>query len=913
MAKFLTLDERKSFRESISKLTEFNAQIENSLRKKKDIPLHIRQKVYSMTNCSDMGEAYDVLLDMKEYTQQQYLSQIKDMAPKSLSAFAEYMNPDEPPARHHEFLIEHLEAIEQGDLQRMLLSMPPGHAKPLTLDAPVMMADGSFKPLGDVEVGDEVVSHMNRGQEVTAVHDQGELEVWEINTKSGRTIRCAGDHPFFTTRGWINASELDNHDMLIPSTIGLEDHKHTIEEFALAGAMFAVCDTVYDEYDPNCVNFYFDHSLPRVGESLIEMADRCGIKADFAFRGRAGNCPSRVYFDKSANHTLHNLGIADAIFNKTIPAWVYGGSTEQIYTFLCAMWRTVYTERRRTYWTESHRVYGTFFETIEQAEAVEQLMWRIGINASKRPYEYKARTKKKGYNHYANTITQFNYAVFLPKTEAAKFFVAIEDITNAQNVLPRFPSTMVLPDRVTSTVNTGKTESMRCLTVDLDHSFTVFGLVVHNSTYASHLFPAWYFGRNPKKRYLQAGHTQKFCEDELGKRVRNYIKSEPYHEIFPEISIAHDTSAAGTWAIAKYNGKYVVRAIGQAIAGLRGHIAGVDDPYPTLKEAESATYRQQVVDWFNADFKSRLLPNSPLFVVATRWHPDDLCGVLEEEGKKGTTIPYTIINLPVYCVDPETDPLNRAYGELLWPYFSKAYMSDMKAGLSNKNWNSLYMGNPIPESGNMLKPEWINYWTVLPEGNKSVTISVDSANKATERSDFTVITVWYQYGNDHYLVDLVRRRMEYTEMTNTVELYARKHGADRIIIEDAGTGSQYHIQATNTEHVPPCPVIAVKTNGNSKEFRFDAALPQFEAGHVYFKKDADWLGELEKELFNFPSVTHDDQVDSVSHYLIYRRPKPMYGSVKMNATARAAKQIETDSSKLVRQGKVDMNEAEDAE
>jgi predicted phage terminase large subunit-like protein len=450
-------------------------------------------------------------------------------------------------------------------------------------------------------------------------------------------------------------------------------------------------------------------------------------------------------------------------------------------------------------------------------------------------------------------------------------------------------------------------------------------LVTHNSTYASHLFPAWYLGRNPKKRYLQAGHTQKFCEDELGKKVRNNVKSEAYQKIFPDIHIPQDTSAAATWAIAKYGGKYMVRAVGQGIAGLRGHIAGVDDPYPLLEDAESQTYRDKVYNWFMSDFKTRLLPNSPLFCVMTRWHGDDLAGRLEESNNNKSSIPYTVINLPIICAE-EGDPLGRKIGDLLWPeLFNFQFVADVKSSMIPRVWASLYAGNPIPDNGNMLKPEWIRRYseenTIFSNKisalghDKFVTVSVDTANKATERSDYSAITVWYQVNDKHYLIDVVRRRMEYTELVSTIEYQARKHKANVILVEDAGTGTQYHIQATNTNHTPPCPVVAIKPHGSSKEFKFDAVLPLFEGGHVFLPANADWLGTYEKELLEFPSSKNDDQVDSTSQYLLYRRPKAKFGSQKMNSTAAAKTtgNFQPDEAiDLVRTGFVDMSHAQDA-
>ena len=55
------------------------------------------------------------------------------------------------------------------------------------------------------------------------------------------------------------------------------------------------------------------------------------------------------------------------------------------------------------------------------------------------------------------------------------------------------------------------------------------------STYASRIFPSWWLGKNPKKRYIQAGHSQNFVENEFGKKTKAMVESERFRAVFPEI------------------------------------------------------------------------------------------------------------------------------------------------------------------------------------------------------------------------------------------------------------------------------------------------------------------------------------------------------------------------------------------
>ena len=51
-------------------------------------------------------------------------------AKKSLASFIEYTHAlgDHTPAKHHKLLIDHLEAVERGEINKLMVWMPPGSA-----------------------------------------------------------------------------------------------------------------------------------------------------------------------------------------------------------------------------------------------------------------------------------------------------------------------------------------------------------------------------------------------------------------------------------------------------------------------------------------------------------------------------------------------------------------------------------------------------------------------------------------------------------------------------------------------------------------------------------------------------------------------------------------------------------------
>lgn len=305
-------------------------------------------------------------------------------------------------------------------------------------------------------------------------------------------------------------------------------------------------------------------------------------------------------------------------------------------------------------------------------------------------------------------------------------------------------------------------------------------------------------------------------------------------------------------------------------------------------------------------------------VKNTRWHSDDLCGRIsdreereqkEEEARqkeqqisqlienleeqKGNQKKYRfeIINLPAICEDIN-DPLGRAIGEALWDeLFDLAALENLKADMTSASWNSLYQGTPIDAEGGAISGDWFQRYEKAPSRGDEVTanevrrcvVSVDAANTAKERSDFTVITVWYEdFKKNHYLIDVVRKQMEFPEMSAEIARVCRRYNADALLIEAKGNGLAYLQQ--KKDGGAPAPLIPIEVGTASKEFRFDEVTPMIEGGQVYLPTRAIWLADFEKELISFPFGKNDDQVDSTSQYLKWARHKGRRGTKKLGGT-----------------------------
>ncbi len=88
-----------------------------------------------------------------------------------------------------------------------------GFNKCLTADTLVQMADGTQKPITEIESGDLVLTK-DGPYRTLGVRPSGIRPVWRLTLANGMMIRCTADHPVFTPRGWVNAEDLSGGDFV---------------------------------------------------------------------------------------------------------------------------------------------------------------------------------------------------------------------------------------------------------------------------------------------------------------------------------------------------------------------------------------------------------------------------------------------------------------------------------------------------------------------------------------------------------------------------------------------------------------------------------------------------------------------------------------------------------------------------
>lgn len=368
-------------------------------------------------------------------------------------------------------------------------------------------------------------------------------------------------------------------------------------------------------------------------------------------------------------------------------------------------------------------------------------------------------------------------------------------------------------------------------------------------------FPSWYIGKYPDRRCIIACYNDDFA-GKFGRRNKQKIV-ESGQFIF---DIKLNKSSDRDMEIADHDGSIITRGIMAGITGNAGDLIIIDDPVKTRMEADSPTYRERLWEEWQNSIKTRTQAGSKIIIIQTRWHEDDLAGrVINSEDY------IEVINIPVEA--EKNDILGRQIGDALCPEIGKdnewlkAFKASYKDG--SRAWNALYMGRPTSAEGNIFKREWWQYYDKLPDNIQLVGISVDATFKDNDTSDYVAIEVWGKLNGDYYLIDLIKRRMDFPETLRAIrhmaDKYPEKHS---ILVEDKANGSA--IIAMLKHEIGGIVAITPK---ESKVGRANAITGIVEGGNVYLPRYADFTSEFVEEFASFPNGVHDDMVDACTQFI----------------------------------------------
>lgn len=308
------------------------------------------------------------------------------------------------------------------------------------------------------------------------------------------------------------------------------------------------------------------------------------------------------------------------------------------------------------------------------------------------------------------------------------------------------------------------------------------------------MLPLWWLAHHPTQQVVAAAYGSDLAKN-WGRDVRRMVRE---HGDKLGLAISPEARTAQAWKLVTGGG---MRTTGVG-AGLTGHDADLlicDDPHKDREEAESKLLRDRVDDWWSSTFITRQSPGTPICLILTRWHEDDLAGrLIAREGDE-----WEVVRLPALCDSPD-DPLGRMIGEPLGhpkiPDHDDAlseHWNKLRRNMSKRDWFALFQADPQPIEGALLSLEQIEgsrhpYGQDLPEALR-VAVAVDPSG--TSRGDEAGIVAGFLGADDRcYITRDASHQAGPTEWAREAMLIAAETTADVVFVETNFGGEMCALQ-----------------------------------------------------------------------------------------------------------------------
>ena len=394
--------------------------------------------------------------------------------------------------------------------------------------------------------------------------------------------------------------------------------------------------------------------------------------------------------------------------------------------------------------------------------------------------------------------------------------------------------------------------------------------------------PADYLGRNPDHYWVAASYNKSLATKH-SRAARNIVRSPEYQQMYG-VSLSLDSHSVTEWQLAGHRGGFYAVGIGGGLTGRTAHVIAIDDPVKDRAEAESLIYRDRNWEWWKSTARTRLLPDSVVILVMTRWHYDDLAGRLLEGDDSETrrdSSKWRVVEIPARAIESD-DPLGREEGAVIWPErhldpvtqeidweAAEAYYDDLETDLGPRDWGALAQQRPTIDEDAIFKPEYWGYYAaddLPPErlGGKRFLYIVqfwDTAFKEKSTSDYNACVTLGVSGDTVYVLDVYNKRHEMPALLSAAKAQALIWTPTHMAVENKASGpSLQQMIRKETSHSVE---LWDAKDGGDKVARAQVIVPMLADGRVKLPRDgAPWLSAFLMQLGRFPADAHDDQVDA---------------------------------------------------
>ena len=352
-------------------------------------------------------------------------------------------------------------------------------------------------------------------------------------------------------------------------------------------------------------------------------------------------------------------------------------------------------------------------------------------------------------------------------------------------------------------------------------------------------FLTWLAGRNPEKPILGGSHSNAFLRGVYDECLRLLDPQGEYlwHDVFPTVQIVKTNAQDMMIDLGadKRRGKRFstleFSSIGSGNAGkVRAeNLLYCDDLVDGLESALSKERMDKLWNLYATDLRQRKIGNAKELHIATRWSVHDVIGrlsVMYDGNDRAEFIVMPALN--------ENDESNFDYGNNA--SFTTAFYHEQREVMDDASWRALYMNEPIEREGQLYNEDELRRYFELPDRAPDAILFVcDTKDKGT---DYCVMPICYQYGNDFYCEDVVcdNSNPEVVEARLVSKLIEHKAQMGQFESNSAGGKVAEKVQKEVKERGGIAKITTKYTTSN-KETRIIVTSPYIKE-HVLFKDNS---------------------------------------------------------------------------
>lgn len=414
--------------------------------------------------------------------------------------------------------------------------------------------------------------------------------------------------------------------------------------------------------------------------------------------------------------------------------------------------------------------------------------------------------------------------------------------------------------------------------------------------------PAWFIGKRKAAglphQVISTSYNASLAQTN-NRAVLELMRDNPrYKTLFPMIQLSANSQSSEEFSLAGEPFPCSVAAgVGGGLTGHHGDMALVDDPIKDWSQANSPTYINNLVDWWQSVLYTRVNKGGFVLGYWTRWSEKDPVGQLLRLKKAGQLEDrLVVVRIPALAetdaeresaasmglpVDP-ADLLGREPGEAICPDIATA--EELKAFRRQYpvTFEALHQGRPRPAGGYIAGREAFKVLPTMPTKDVAWLFATDwaitekqTAPKKSNDPDFTtvgLVGLWTPNGNKEdarlVIADIKRGQTKLHGGKALVKGFILGHG-DKSKRVFAG---QAHIDDIAFDDLRRDAALLAyrfitlgrdKMSGdkvtNAKTWLEDRLM----AGQVYVVA-GEWNEDFFNEVEAFPHGAHDDMVDMVS-------------------------------------------------